>query len=592
MININSLRRSQPALITLGNYPAIAQAILDFDFLSGRASPSIVAIQTAGLKTQKLFWGIREILVPCYATLDELKAAIKPAPQLFINFNSGRRAHPSTVDFFEHFPQSLGGHIFAEDVPEAMALDLFNRYQRKHFIVGPSGVGLLLPGYLKLGAVGGTDYQQLTASYLFTPGDTAVISASGGMINEVIRMLARADQRISFALTLGGDRWPITAPEEAFLAAQADPATKRIVYYGELGGADEYRLVDLINAKKVTKPVLCYIAGTIAASFERPVQFGHAKALAQHSDESAAAKRQALAEVGVKVADSLESFHTLIGKMKKSTKPDPKIMADALANRRASLFSTTISTEDDAGYRFVGQSLEKWEAQGDFIAMVLAGLLGRPPKSKLLKDFTTSIFTLGLDHGPNVSGALNTIVTARAGKDLVSSVAAGLLAIGPRFGGAGNEAARHWFEGVQSGAVAADFVENRAKAKQLIMGIGHKKYRLGYPDPRVKRLLSYAKQLKKHAYLDFAQAVEKVTTSKKGNLILNFDGAFAAVLLDILAEKEGLTPPQLKELIDSEFFNAFFVIPRSIGFISHYLDQKRLDEGLFRMPDELIHTGE
>ena len=33
------------------------------------------------------------------------------------------------------------------------------------------------------------------------------------------------------------------------------------------------------------------------------------------------------------------------------------------------------------------------------------------------------------DHGPAVSGAHNTIVCARAGKDLVSSLASGLLTI-------------------------------------------------------------------------------------------------------------------------------------------------------------------
>lgn len=33
------------------------------------------------------------------------------------------------------------------------------------------------------------------------------------------------------------------------------------------------------------------------------------------------------------------------------------------------------------------------------------------------------------DHGPAVSGAHNTIVTARAGKDLVSSLCSGLLTI-------------------------------------------------------------------------------------------------------------------------------------------------------------------
>jgi hypothetical protein len=40
------------------------------------------------------------------------------------------------------------------------------------------------------------------------------------------------------------------------------------------------------------------------------------------------------------------------------------------------------------------------------------------------------------DHGPAVSGAHNTIVATRAGKDLVSALCSGLLTIGPRFGGA------------------------------------------------------------------------------------------------------------------------------------------------------------
>ncbi len=43
-----------------------------------------------------------------------------------------------------------------------------------------------------------------------------------------------------------------------------------------------------------------------------------------------------------------------------------------------------------------------------------------------------------------ITGAHNTIVTSRAGKDLVSSLVAGLLTIGPRFGGAIDDAARYF----------------------------------------------------------------------------------------------------------------------------------------------------
>lgn len=55
------------------------------------------------------------------------------------------------------------------------------------------------------------------------------------------------------------------------------------------------------------------------------------------------------------------------------------------------------------------------------------------------------------DHGPAVSGAHNTIVCARAGKDLVSSLVSGLLTIGDRFGGALDGAARQFSEGYDAG---------------------------------------------------------------------------------------------------------------------------------------------
>ncbi len=48
------------------------------------------------------------------------------------------------------------------------------------------------------------------------------------------------------------------------------------------------------------------------------------------------------------------------------------------------------------------------------------------------------------------SGAHNCIVTSRAGKDLVSCLVSGLLTIGPRFGGAIDDAARY-FQVRQSG---------------------------------------------------------------------------------------------------------------------------------------------
>lgn len=232
--------------------------------------------------------------------------------------------------------------------------------------------------------------------------------------------------------------------------------------------------------------------------------------------------------------------------------------------------------------------MQDWAKGGDIARIITTALLGRQPHSQLTTDFIRDVFLLSVDHGPQVSGALNTIITARAGKGLVDSVAAGLLTIGPRFGGAVSGAASEWHMGVSEGLDPSTHVEQRARAKRYIHGIGHKKYRLGLPDPRVAYLVRYADKLKIHPHYDYARAIESITTSKKGSLILNVDGTIAALMLDILAHEERYTADELHAMIDADFMNALFVLPRIVGFTAHYLDQKRLDEGLFRLPPDDI----
>ena len=583
MRSVADIRENPGKILAVGSYKPGYQAILDFDALCGRESPSIVAIVGSNKRFEKYFWGSGEILIPCFRTIAEAKQAVPSVDWLF-NVTSARRAYQTTCDFFAAYPEAVGAHLFAEDIPEIEALKLYETYVRADkTIIGPAGVGLLVPGALKLGVVGGVDWRQLKANHLEQAGSVAVLSASGGMINELITMVASSEHNVSFALCFGGDRFPATRPSDAFLAAEADPATKAIVYYGELGGADEYELVTLINDGKLTKPIVAYVAGVIGERFETPVQFGHAKALAGSRYETASAKRDALRAAGVTVAESIGELAKLVAKLPQD---DVAENASDYTGRRASLFTSTISAETPGGYAFAGKTLQEWSATGDIAAQMTAGLLGRVPKSAVTVELVRTIFLLSVDHGPQVSGALNTIITVRAGKGLVDSLAAGLMTIGPRFGGAVSDAAREWFDGVQQGLRPTDLVEARAKAKRFIGGIGHKKYRLDLPDPRTTILAEYATRLDAHPYFDFAKGVEEITTQKKGNLILNVDGHIAALMLDVLASEEGYTPSELDRLIGADFFNALFVIPRTIGFVSHYLDQKRLDEGLFRLPDD------
>lgn len=588
---IEAIRNGEDGILVLGNAPEIIQSILDADYLSGKTRPSVLGIVTQNRKALKCFFGVQEILLPCFKSISAVPPGVAPQVRFMLNVQSGRRVFDSTVAFFQAFPAALGGHIFAENMPEIHATELIRLFGSTKLIAGPSGVGLLVPGYLKLGASGGVGVPQLIQGKLSSPGSVAVVSTSGGMTNELIVAVAAAGKGTSFSVSIGGDRFPITSLTDVLMLAEGDVATKAIVYFGELGGADEYEIVKLLDEKKLTKPVLCYIAGVIDEAFDEHMQFGHAKALVAHKDESARAKREALRAAGATVPDTfreyLEAMKALPGSITEKTTIDSAPLMD----RQKSILSTRKIVNLDAVPEFVKGGMLAPARENAFAAASLRALLGREP-SPLASAFVEGIFELLIDHGGNVSGAVNTMITARAGKDLVSSLAAGLLTIGPRFGGAVNDAAKAWMQGLASGKSAADFVEEKTKKGELLAGIGHKKYRVGIPDPRVAALSEFAALLKSHPHYDFARAIEAVTTGKNGNLILNVDGVMSAVLLDILHEADGYSTEALQELVDAEFFNALFVIPRTVGFISHFLEQKKNDEGLFRLPDELLFERE
>ncbi len=583
MISIQDIRKKEQKTLVLGNHPGVVQAILDFDFACGKKEPSILACITSNRKALKFFFGTGEVLIPCFPNVKAVPKEMAPKVNWMLNVQSGRRAFEATVGFFDAFPDAYGGHIFAENVPEKHETELIKRYGGKKIIAGPSGVGILVGGHLKIGAIGGTGLAQLDQGKLATAGSVAVVSTSGGMTNELLTDVALAGKRTSFSIAIGGDRFPISSLTDVLTLAENDPATTAICYFGELGGVDEYEIVEMINTKKLTKPVLAYIAGIIDEAFDEHMQFGHAKALVARKDESARAKRDALRAVGVTAPDTFPEF---LEELAKLPVPEFHDKVVSMTDRKASILSTREVVDMDAVPVFVkGKKLVKNKS---FAQNALEAVLDREVKSDVTIGFAEAVFSTLIDHGGHVSGAVNTMVAARAGKDLVSSLASGLLTIGPRFGGAVNESARTWLEGVASGKAAREFVDEKTKGGKLLLGIGHRKYRVGLPDPRVAALAEFATLLKKHPHYDFAREVEKVTTGKNGTLILNVDGIMSSIFLDILAECEKFSPEDMQELIEAEFFNALFVIPRSIGFIAHFIEQKKNDEGLFRLPDDLL----
>ena len=311
MLDINILRKKELGMIAIGLHQPILQSILDFDYLAGKKEPSLKAIVASGKKYARFFFGKKEILIPMYPSFEKIPADIVKTVHVFVNLTSARRTYATASQALSFFPNILGGTLFAENVTEKDSIQLFHDASLR-FIIGPASVGLLIPGKLKLGAIGGTEAKQLIDSHLFESGNVAIFSSSGGMTNELISLVTRLGKRISFSLSFGGDRFPVLTPKAAFEAAEHDPETKYIVYFGELGGYDEYEIAELLKQKKITKKVIAYIGGTISEMFETPPQFGHAKAMAARGEETAKAKAQALKEAGAQVTNSFTEFIELV----------------------------------------------------------------------------------------------------------------------------------------------------------------------------------------------------------------------------------------------------------------------------------------
>merc|ERR1712139_70657 len=163
-------------------------------------------------------------------------------------------------------------------------------------------------------------------------------------------------------------------------------------------------------------------------------------------------------------------------------------------------------------------------------------------------QFLDMCLTICADHGPAVSGAHNTVVAARAGKDLISSLCSGLLTIGPRFGGALDDAAKMFTKAADGSIAPKQFVNDCKKNNILIMGIGHRIKSKANPDMRVELVKEYAlKNFGEPKVPQFALGVEEVTTSKKASLILNVDGCIAASFVDMLRSSQAFKFEEIDE---------------------------------------------
>lgn len=592
---------SSSTAIIYGRHLDVAQRMLDFDFLSDR-SPSVAGIidpNAHRVSVTKLFFGNKEIMVSIYPSISDIPTDSQI--DTCINLASFRSATDATWEAI-HSNMFSNIVIIAEGIPEREIRKIiaYNTSNTQIRIIGPATAGAIAAGSLRMGNSWGS-IENIIASGLYKKWSVWFVSRSGGMSNEMFRVIGTRTDGIHTGIALGGDRFVCSTFRDIVLDYEMNPEITMIVLLGEVGSRDELEVVELLLEKKITKPIVAYVSWSFAEKLMTEVQFWHAGAKANANEETASFKNKSLRDAGAHVPESYADFGDVIEQVfdafcktgnTKNTEPSIEITQKLviLNNRKLTKFTSTISDERGEEVFYNGKPLTSYIEDAS-IARVIGALWLKRELPKYALDYINTIIILLADHGPAVSGATNTIVTARAGKDILSSLVSGLLTIGPRFGGAIDGAARTWYESVKDNESPEDLIIRMKKSGNPLQWIGHKVKSKFNPDGRCQILKKLAQTIPSSIYLDYALAAEIIMLEKKWNLILNVDGHIAASLLDIFTSI-GMTKDEIEIYLDAGICNAFFILARSIGFIGHALDQKRLGEPLYRTAWEDIHYGE
>ncbi|MFZ2968209.1 MAG: citrate/2-methylcitrate synthase [Sulfuricurvum sp.] len=585
------------------NNASAIQRMLDYDYVVNRAKPSVAAIvaPTSGNKFEKFFYGPDEIMVPIFRNTTEAAAAF-PKADVLLNFASFRTAYDVTMEAITLKGQFKTVMVTAEGIPERLARKM-NQAARDAgvVVIGPATVGGIAPGAFKIANVGGT-IENIVNSKLHRAGSCGLVTRSGGLFNELSNIIAINADGIAEGVAIGGDRFVGSVFIDNLLRMESNPEVKYMVLLGEVGGTEEYKVIEAVKNGQIKKPIIAWCIGTIAKHFSSGVQFGHAGASANADSETAAAKNAAMAAAGIYVPASFNDLPHTIADVYTKLKAEGivvDIQEPALRTvpkvRRKKEFICTISDDrgDEATYAGYPISSVATPETGFGIGDVISLLWFKKRYPKWATDYLETVIKTVADHGPAVSGAHNAKVTARAGKDVISSLVTGLLTIGPRFGGAIDDAARYFKYANDHGMTPAQFIDYMKKEGKTISGIGHRIKSVRNPDLRVSGLKKYAAEFfPSTPLLDFALEVEKLTTSKKDNLILNVDGTIGILMVDMWRAL-GYSEEEIDGFIDAGALNAFFVVGRSIGFIGHILDEKRLGMPMYRHPtDDILYNVE
>jgi len=229
--------------------------------------------------------------VPVYDLVEE--AVAEHAVDAAISFVPARFAKDAALEIIDSSISFLV--LTAEGIPEQDALMIL-RYAaiKGTSVLGPDTPGLISPGRCKLG---------VHPHVMFTEGHVGIVSKSGSLSYEVGRVLTQNGIGQSTVVGIGGGPIWGLSQQSVLKRFEEDPQTAVVVLLGEVGGRLEHDAARFI-ANNMTKPVIALIVGRSAPP---GIQMGHAGAIIEGEEGTAASKIAALEKAGALIArNSLE----------------------------------------------------------------------------------------------------------------------------------------------------------------------------------------------------------------------------------------------------------------------------------------------
>lgn len=205
----------------------------------------------------------------------------------------------------------------------------------------------------------------------------------------------------------------------------------------------------------------------------------------------------------------------------------------------------------------------------EFADAIWLVLTGEKPSEEESEIFNT-ILSSSIDHGVGNPSTVSARTVQSGGNGMNTSVAAGVMALGDKHGGA----IENCMKMLQTEKSAEEIVEEKLEQGEKIPGLGHKVYE--DRDPRARKIFRKAEELGVAGeYSEKMREVQKAFEERKASLVVNIDGAISGVMSDLNW--------------DYRLGKGVFIIARTPGLVAHVREE--MDEEDFRR-QEGEYTGE